>query len=59
MAKLNKKEKASIAAWAAQVTSGPDRGATWVGTRPAVFESKKYSKKFKRAESKAICRAYC
>ena len=34
------------------------RGDTWIGVRPAIFESKKYSKKATRAQSKKMCREY-
>ena len=52
--KLSKKEKNKIEAQMTVVR----RDNTWVGLRPAVFKSKKYDKKCRRAESKRICMAY-
>ena len=33
-----------------------ERGATFVGIRPVVMESKKYNKKYQREEGKKLCR---
>ena len=52
--RLNKKELSKIEA---QLTIAR-RGETWVGIRPCVMESKKYSKKHMRREGKALCREY-
>lgn len=49
--KLTKHEKDRIAAEFAHV----HRDDTWVGIRPAVFKSRKYDKKARRAESRKIC----
>lgn len=54
MSKLTKKEKDKLTMQMTTVR----RSDTWVGIRPAVFESKKYSSKRMRRESRQLCRNY-
>jgi len=51
MSRLSKKEIEKIAK---QISSGPDRGPTWVGIRPSIMESNKTKKL--RQEGKKICK---
>lgn len=55
MAKLTKKERLKIEL---QMAPAPTRGATWVGTRPVVFKSKKHDIKTMRRESRRLCATY-
>ena len=54
--KLTKKERERITRNMATI----ERGETFVGFRPSVMVNKsvKYNKKSRRAESRAICRAW-
>ena len=53
--KLTKHEREQIEH---QMTPTPVRQDTWVGIRPVVFGSKKYSTKQQRQENKRVCREY-